>query len=135
MKYNTEKRKKIIELLSAYPGKSFSSEQICAVVIGEGSGKSTVYRILSDMLKEGKIKKISSQSSRKVSYQYVNCQKSSEHLHLKCKDCGLLIHLDEETSHKVEESLMAARCFAIDEGELLFGRCEGCQAERRAKND
>lgn len=133
MKYNTEKRKRITELLSAYPGRAFTSEQICAVATSDGSGKSTVYRILADMLKEGKIKKISSQSSRRVSYQYIDCAHTPEHLHLKCKDCGMLIHLDAETSHRVEESLMAAKHFAIDEGELLFGRCENCRLGREGK--
>ena len=133
MKYNTEKRKRITELFAAYPYKSFTSEQISAVVTDEDCGKSTVYRILSDMLKEGKIKKISSQSSRKVSYQYIDCRGMSEHLHLKCKDCGIIIHLDEATSEMLKENIMAAGSFLLDGDELLFGRCEGCREERKAK--
>ena len=133
MKYNTEKRKRITELFAAYPYKSFTSEQISAVVTDEDCGKSTVYRILSDMLKEGKIKKISSQSSRKISYQYIDCTHENEHLHLKCKDCGIIIHLDDETSEKVRENIMAAGCFLLDGSELLFGRCESCREERKAK--
>ena len=133
MKYNTEKRKRITELFAAYPYKSFTSEQISAVVTDEDCGKSTVYRILSDMLKEGKIKKISSPNSRKVSYQYIDCEHQDEHLHLKCKDCGVIIHLGEDTSKELREAIMKANEFAIDEGELLFGRCKGCLAERRNK--
>lgn len=130
MKYNTEKRKRITELFAAYSYKSFTSEQIAAVVTDEDCGKSTVYRILSDMLREGKIKKISSPNSRKVSYQYIDCEHTGGHLHLRCKDCGLLIHLDTQTSQKLTEGLMESMRFALDEGEILFGRCESCRILR-----
>ena len=113
--------------------KSFTSDQVFDGLVGSSIGKSTVYRILSDMLKEGKIKKISSQSSRKVSYQYIDCRGVSEHLHLKCKDCGIIIHLDEATSEMLKENIMAAGSFLLDGDELLFGRCEGCREERKVK--
>jgi len=49
-----------------------------------------------------------------------------KHLHLKCKGCGRLIHLDEKISHEFEESVLNIGGFAIEEGTLLLGTCVEC---------
>ena len=134
MTYNTEKRSEIVAFLKASPNRAFSIDEIAAAVCPDGSARSTVYRIVSKMVGEGKLRKITSDVSRHTTYQYLGESGCCEHLHLKCKDCGRLIHLDEETSHLLEEKIMANGHFAIDEGAMLFGRCEGCiNSEREAR--
>lgn len=134
MTYNTEKRSEITAFLKASPNRAFSIDEIAAAVCPDGSARSTVYRIVSKMVGEGKLRKITSDVSRHTTYQYLGESGCCEHLHLKCKDCGRLIHLDEETSHLLEEKIMANGHFAIDEGAMLFGRCEGCiNSEREAR--
>ena len=134
MTYNTEKRADITAFLKASPNRAFSIDEIAGAVCPDGSARSTVYRIVSKMVKEGKLRKITSDLSRHTTYQYLGDSGCCEHLHLKCKDCGRLIHLDEETSHLLEEKIMANGHFAIDEGAMLFGRCEGCiNGEREAR--
>jgi Fur family ferric uptake transcriptional regulator len=126
MTYNTEKRSEITAFLKAAPNRAFTVDEIAAAVCPDGSARSTVYRIVSKMVGEGKLRKITDEHSRHTTYQYLGESGCCEHLHLKCKDCGRLIHLDEETSHLLEEKIMANGHFAIDEGAMLFGRCEGC---------
>lgn len=126
MIYNTEKRKEITALISKNADRAFSIEEICEIITPDGKGKSSVYRIVASLEKEGVIRRISDAVSRRVSYQYLGCKSCCEHLHLKCKDCGRLIHLDEKTSHALENQIMSAGHFEIDVGATLFGRCESC---------
>ena len=50
---------------------------------------------------------------------------------LKCKDCGRLIHLDDDISHLVENEILKLKGFALDEGALLYGRCDKCNLTER----
>ena len=125
MTYNTDRRGEIISLLSSESDKAFTTEEICKRIITEG-GKSTVYRIISDLTAKGIIKKLSDPNTRHVRYQYLGKRSCAEHLHLKCKECGKLIHLDGITSHILEKRILKSEGFALDEGALLYGRCESC---------
>ena len=63
-------------------------------------------------------------------YQYVHAGDCSGHLHLKCTDCGRLIHLDEETGAVLQRSILSRHQFAVNEGEtVLFGRCAPCRKD------
>ena len=126
MIYNTEKRAAIKDFLSKKKESAFSIEEICSEILVDGHGKSTVYRIISEMVKDGSVKKISDPISRRVCYQHLEGTHCSEHLHLKCNECGRLIHLDEKTTHELEEKLMSANHFVLDDGAMLFGKCESC---------
>ena len=126
MTYNTEKRSEITSLISKNSDKVFSIDEICSSILPDGKGKSTVYRIISAMVDEGVVRRISDGKTRHVTYQYLGAKSCSEHLHLKCKTCGRLIHLDEDTSHLLESSILASRNFIIDDGATLFGKCANC---------
>ena len=127
MTYKTEKKVLITEFLNNRCDESFSIDEIVLALSPSGAGKSTYYRIISSMVKDGVIRKITDEHSRHTTYQYIGGGECHEHLHLKCKECGRLIHLDHETSHMIEEKIMLAGRFSIDEGALLFGICEGCE--------
>lgn len=128
MIYNTEKRKEIKALISRNADKAFSIEEICERISPDGKGKSTVYRIVSSLVEEGEIRRISDADSRRTAYQYLGGGKCSGHLHLKCKSCGRLIHLDEETSSDLWEKIHSSRGFEIDVGATIFGKCTACTA-------
>lgn len=126
MIYNTEKRAEITAFLSKNPNKVFSMEEICAHVSPDGSAKSTVYRIISKMTDEGSVKRISDEDGRRAAYQYIGFKTCSEHLHLKCKECGRLIHLDEDMTKMLEDQILTSRSFKIDVGATISGKCELC---------
>ena len=129
MIYNTERRNEIIKLLSSESDKAFTTEEICERILTSG-GKSTVYRIISELTAKGIIKKLSDSNTRHVRYQYLGNKTCSEHLHLKCKVCGRLIHLDDVTSHILEKRIFTREGFALDGGALIYGSCEGCRGGR-----
>ena len=122
MKYNTEKKAGVIAFLKKNSSDAFSVDEIASALSPSGDGRSSYYRIISDMVKEGRVKRISDEHSRHTTYQYLGDAHCSEHLHLKCKSCGRLIHLDCESSHRIESEILALGAFSIDEGSMLFGR-------------
>ena len=126
MRYTTGKRDRIIAYLAQNREHSYTLEEICAAITDGGKGKSTVYRLVSELVGEGRVTRLSDGRTRHCTYQYVGGESCHSHLHLKCKGCGKLVHLDEEISESLERTLLKAGGFLIDDGALLFGRCERC---------
>lgn len=125
MSYNTEKRNLLIEFFKANSQNSYTVEELCCHVLPDGRAKSTVYRIVSRLCEEGLLEKVLDSNTGLISYQYMDgsCHR---HLHLKCKDCGSLIHLDEKISHLLFEELYENHGFSLDGGAMLFGKCRLC---------
>ena len=128
MRYNTDRRRQIVDLLSSESDKAFTTEEICEKIITDG-GKSTVYRIISDLTAKGIIKKLSDQNTRHVRYQYLGKKTCSEHLHLKCNRCERPIHLDKSTSKLIIGYVKNAGSFALDPTEILGGLCGDCRGK------
>ena len=126
MKYTTGKRQRIIDFLSKNCQSAYTLEEISSALTEDGKGKSTVYRIVSELVAEGKITRISDGRTRHCTYQYVGGESCHAHLHLKCKGCGRLVHLGEGESRRFERVLLDIGGFVIEEGTLLFGTCKEC---------
>lgn len=125
MTYNTEKRNNILKFFKQ-TRLPHSIEEIAAAILEDGKGKSTVYRLISKLVDEGVVQRITDPKSRRVTYQYMGRGECHDHLHLKCKECGKLIHLDEDISEALEKRIRKIAGFELDDGALLFGRCESC---------
>lgn len=127
MSYTTGKRARIIEYLSDNADKSYTIEEICAVLTEEGKGRSTVYRLVSELVGEGVLTRLSDGRTRHCTYQYVGGELCHTHLHLKCKGCGRLVHLDRAISEEFERTVSRIGGFSIDNGALLLGVCNDCK--------
>ncbi len=126
MTYKTEKKEALLNFFKKSASNTYTVEEICEQLLTDGKGKSTVYRIVSALVEDGVLRRISDARSRRVTYQYMGFGHCSEHLHLKCKDCGKLIHLDDDISHLLENEILKLKGFALDEGALLYGKCDKC---------
>ena len=133
MTYNTEKRTELIKFLTASEGQAYTTEEICRAILPDGKGKSTVYRLISKLVDEGALRKIADAKTRHTTYQYVHSGHCAEHLHLKCKECGRLIHLSHDISERLEENIRSTAGFLLDGGALIYGKCENCIYEGRTK--
>ncbi len=127
MVYKTEARNRIIDFLKSDSSAAFTAEEIFFAVSEYGIGRSTVFRQLSKLSSSGEIKRMSDELCRSVKYQYLDTHACHEHLHLKCKSCGKLIHLDGELSRLFEEKILSTEHFSVDTGTFLPGICEGCK--------
>lgn len=125
MTYKTGKRELIVSWLMKNRENAYSLEEICGAVT-DGTGKSTVYRLVSELVDSGLLRRIADGKSRRVTYQYVGDLHCKDHLHLKCMGCGRLIHLDAESSRRVGQTLMGSKSFEIDTEAFLWGRCADC---------
>ena len=128
MEYRTRAKESICSYLKENRGKALSLEQICEGLKRFEIGKSTVYRIVSSLVKSGRVKRLSDGVSRHVSYQFIGEGSCRAHMHLKCKDCGAIIHLEQSISRDFLKGLRVLKGFALDEDSLLIGRCVRCSA-------
>ena len=126
MKYITGKRNNIIAFLKSNSEHAFSLESIAAAITPTGTGRSTVYRIVADLVSDGIIRKFSDEKSRHCVYQYIGNEECHSHLHLKCKKCGKLIHLDKSASQRFCDEILCSDGFKLDSSSTLFGTCEIC---------
>ncbi len=127
MSYNTNRKKELTDFLKSNSKKAYSSEEIAKAILDNGRGKSTLYRLIDELVKSGEVKRIQDRDTRHVSYQYIEKAECHEHLHLKCAECGRLIHLGHELSEALVKNIENKAHFALDLGEVLFGKCEDCR--------
>ncbi len=129
--YNTRQKNLLLAFLREHPNASYTAEEIAEGLLAsygtEAPGKSTVYRLLNTLAAEEQLRTFSKKGSRRSYYQIAEC--NHEHLHLKCTDCGKLIHMEENNTHKLLRQILMQNEFAVDEHQtVLFGRCRECRA-------
>lgn len=127
LKYKTEGKQLVLHFFEERSDSSFSCSEVYTSLSDYGVGKSSVFRIISDFEKEGKIKRVPSAEGKGALYRFASCGSCSEHLHLKCQSCGKLIHLDRVTTGAVEASLLINSGFSLDEHTPLLGKCKSCK--------
>lgn len=132
--YKTNSRMKIMEFLMENKERAISvsdidchmKEQHCSVNV------TTIYRYLDKLEKDGNIIKYAAEKGDKSTYQYVEREhKCDEHLHLKCVQCGAVIHLDccfmdEISRHIAEDHGFALQC----RNSVIYGFCRECQKKQ-----
>lgn len=126
--YSTMQRQQLLDFLKSHRDKQFSVDEI-AQALGENTviSVSSVYRNINKMLAEGDIVRHSLDGSRKFVYQYVGDGACQGHLHMKCGDCGRLIHADSRLSEEILCAAASASNFKIDKKKtVLYGLCEDC---------
>lgn len=132
MTYHTAQKARLFSFLQQHADTAFTAEELCTALTGAGAvGKSTVYRLLPQLVAEGQVKRFSGSGQRRALYQAVGCAHCDAHLHLKCTVCGKLIHLDESASDAVLHRVLQSSAFSVDEGQtVLFGKCAACGKRR-----
>ena len=129
MTYRTAQKDTLTAFLRENADKAFTVEELATALGGEkGVGRSTLYRLLPKLVQSGEVKRFYKDHARTALYQAVGCCHCDEHLHLKCTDCGKILHLNDDASAAVLRNVLRDSHFAIDEKQtVLFGRCAGCR--------
>ena len=134
-KYQTKQRRILVEYLSAHHDDLLSAEQIADDLAGEGISKSAVYRNLSALESEGRLRRSGKPGERSAYYQYSDAEECRERLHLSCRECGKTCHLEDETAKRLEQSLADDDGFLLDRSEtVLYGVCRECASANKKKN-
>lgn len=131
--YRTRQRDKLVEYMEKLNGRTFTVEEIANEEEIKGIiGKSTIYRLMAEFEKIGDVKKYHRKGQQKAVYMYTGKQDKHNHLHLKCTNCGELIHVDDSVSDKVVEIIGEQIDFWVNSKEtVLFGTCFGCRREEK----
>ena len=129
--YATEQKKMLVDFLREHHESSFSVDQIVLEMKKNDAQKvpatSTVYRLITKLVEEGTVKRFVRGHSRQFLYQIVDRDHCRSHLHLRCMDCGKLIHLNEKLSDKLLDVIRSTSDFSVNEEEtVLVGACSDC---------
>ena len=95
MGYNTKQQDAILSVLKGTRGKHITADEIYLKLIRQGKpvGKTTVYRHLEKLTENGTLRRFTTGDNSGACYQLADTH-CSEHYHLKCSDCGKLIHIE-----------------------------------------
>ena len=133
--YKTAGRERLLDYLRHHPDRPMTAEELSAHLHRENrpsaspsGGKSSVYRHLSEMCRDGTVRKYRDEQKSAYVYQYVGELDCSHHLHLKCLSCGRVCHLECTVSEDLLSHIRSHHAFDIDRGmSILYGICRECQ--------
>lgn len=127
--YKTEMRNAALKFLAENIDKSLTAKEILGYLtsIGINANITSVYRYLDNLCKSGRVKKFVSEKGQLATFQYFGENCCGEHLHLKCTDCGQIIHLDCKFMDEISEHFFIKHGFKLDcENTVIYGKCDKC---------
>ena len=128
MSYETKQSKLVYEFLEKNPHKHFSAEDVYFALIKDGGhiGRTTVYRQLDRLVLENKARKFITGENDACCYQLLG-EECHNHYHLKCSNCGELIHTECDFLDKLASHIFADHKFTLDGSKtVLYGTCSKC---------
>ena len=135
--YITQQKKTLLDYLARHSERSFTIEELTEGIQntntreGRAPGKSTVYRLMTRFVEEGRVKRFVRGHSRRFVYQIVSGERCNYHLHMKCTGCGRLLHLDESFSEELMSKVKKLCDFSVSETDtVLFGTCSDCSIKQ-----
>ncbi len=132
--YSTKTKAIIMDFLEAHKDSRFSANDIYADLIrkGEDINLATVYRNLEKLTEDGSLIKAKSVDANASFYQYAGKSHSCHnHLHLQCKKCGRIVHLECGFMEEISSHLLSHHGFSVEcEGSVIMGICDRCGRAR-----
>lgn len=127
--YNTKQKSAILNILKNNKEKLISPAEILEKLeaSGEHIGKATLYRFLDNLVLTKEIRKSFNEEINGFEYQMSqgDCE---NHLHLKCKNCGLVIHLKCDDTKNYLNHISIEHKFLIDQmSSTIYGLCNECR--------
>lgn len=131
--YATTSRRKILEFLKECDDRTVTAADVAEYLESQSSSvnRTTIYRYLDKLAKEGILLKYVAEKGSQSSYQYVEPGRHcSEHLHLKCVKCGKIIHLDCHFMEEISRHILEEHDFSLQcRNSVLYGVCKECKCK------
>lgn len=136
--YVTEQKRMLSDFLTAHRESAYTVEELVGEMSREYGdavpAKSTVYRLITRLVEDGRVRRFVRGHSRRFVYQIVDGESCHSHLHLRCIGCGRLLHLDDEVSDELLGRVKDISNFSVNEAEtVLLGECSECNENRNGK--
>ncbi len=129
--YNTHQKEMLLDFLKKHPDTPFSIENLAELLEKEcidAPGKSTVYRLMGQLVDKGTVKRFVKGNSRQFLYQLAGSEECHHHLHLKCTECGKLLHMGHTLSEQLINEILGENDFSVaPDSTTLFGCCKDCK--------
>ncbi len=125
-KYKTKQRDEILRFFEENREGCFSVRDVISSV---SAGEATVFRTVSSLTEQGKLKRYTVAEGRGecAYYQYNACPSDDSHIHLMCEDCGRIIHMDCNFMNEIISHFKLDHSFLIDSARtVIYGKCESC---------
>ena len=132
--YQTQQRNLLISFFESHPDKAFTIDEVMQCLQNEqgadAPSRSTVYRTVADLEKEGSLKRSYLSEQRRSAYQYHDAHACASHLHIRCEKCHALMHLNAEVSETIARLLQSDANVSLDVGNtVLLGCCKKCREQ------
>lgn len=128
MEYKTQTRQQIMEFMEKNPDRIFKASEIAQSL--PNISLSTIYRNLSRLENSGMLQVVGAESNNELRYRYIGCSCCQAKIHLICKKCGKLSHLDGPTLKVLMNAVEKLSGFVVDRQEsVLQGCCQSCCRE------
>lgn len=128
--YATASRKKILEFLKKNSDRTVAVADIASYLKENDSevNITTIYRYLDKLANEGTVIKYVAEKGSQAVYQYVELgHHCEEHLHLKCIECGAIIHLECAFMDEIAKHIETDHGFKLQcKNSIIYGTCERC---------
>ncbi len=130
--YNTKQKQILIDFFLKNTDKHHSINEIADAVSKDNIGKSTIYRLIGKMTADGSVRQFRG-NGKSVLYQYAGKQHECDsHFHLKCVECGLLVHLECDYMTSLNHHIEKHHKFEIDTTKtILYGICSECRKKEK----
>ena len=121
--YHTQQKTALLSFLSRNADSQYTVDEIIEYMGADAPGKSTTYRQIKKLCDDGLVRRFVREGTSSAVYQIAGVNCCCEHLHIKCVDCGRLMHLDD----KAQDALVKSTGFVIDDvRSMLYGHCAEC---------
>ncbi|MDD6276277.1 MAG: transcriptional repressor [Clostridia bacterium] len=134
--YTTKQGEAVLSLLKSRSGTHFTADEIVAALMKSGVsvGKATVYRHLDKLIKRGLVRKYVVDEGVSACYEFItHSGDCTRHYHLKCSECGRLLHIECKYLDEVSSHILKNHGFIISpEKTVLYGVCESCREGKNA---
>lgn len=132
--YATASRKRILDFLKQSSDRTVTAAEIGSYLKENDSevNITTIYRYLDKLEREGTVLKYVAEKGNQAVYQYVEIgHRCEEHLHLKCMECGRIIHLECSFMEEIAEHIEKDHGFLLQcKNSILYGTCEECRKKK-----
>jgi Fur family ferric uptake transcriptional regulator len=128
--YMTAGTKQIIDFMVENRNKHFCVDEIAAAL--PDTAKSSVYRIVAKLHSEGLLRRFETEGMSSFVYQYIEqTEDCAHHFHLKCEQCGRIIHMECSELEKTRNHIAAEHGFIIGTGNsIIYGVCSECRGDK-----
>lgn len=135
--YHTKYKDKIMAYLEAHKERRFNVNDVYEALKKEGSrvNLTTVYRNLDKLTESGTLIRYKTSDDESASFQYIGDDpECEEHLHLQCRACGRIYHLDCHFMNVIKDHILQEHDFVLEcKGSVLVGLCPHCRIKAKSK--